>query len=105
VDEVEVLRLFGARLWNVGLDELLERAGQIKADEAQETWQRISSSARAVTCSPENAMISMRNYLALRQMVQEKGLGALAIGSYPYCLGHLCLPIALLNDDGIPHRL
>ncbi len=102
VDEVEILRLFGARLWIAGLDELLERASQITASEAQATWRQISSSARAVTCSPENAMISMRNYLALRQIVQEKELGALAIGSYPYCLGHLCLPIALLNDDGIP---
>ncbi len=45
VDEIEILRLFGVRLINYGLDELLERAELISQEEASESWLRFRSAA------------------------------------------------------------
>ena len=102
VDEVEILRLFGARLLNYGLDEFQGLASQVDAAEAQAEWERIAGAARAVSSRTEHGIANARNLLALRCMVQELDLQAVSIGSYPQCQGSMCLPIALLNEEGIP---
>lgn len=102
VDEIEILRFFGARMLHFGLDELLELANQIDDEEARAVWQRMVSGAVQVMSRTEHGLKSARNYLACKQMVKQYGLSALTIGSYPKCQGTLCVPIAWLNEDGIP---
>jgi len=102
VDEVEILRLFGVRLLNYGLDEFNDLAQQVSPALAQETWQKLASGARAVTARPEDGLASAQRYLALKGMIRELGLQAISIGSYPQCQGTMCVPIALLNDEGFP---
>ena len=48
VDEVEILRVFGTRLLNYGLDEILEMAAQIEPAAAAAVWERIAAGASAV---------------------------------------------------------
>ena len=102
VDEIEILRLFGVRLFNYGLDEFQALAAQVDNGEAEAEWERIRSAAKAVTSRPEHGIASARNLLALRRMAHELDLQAIAIGSYPQCQGTMCLPIALLNEEGMP---
>ena len=102
VDEVEILRLFGTRLLNYGLDEIEEKANQVKQSEAQEVWTKIKIGAMGVTSKEEHGLKTARNFLVLKGMVEELGLDAISIGSYPKCQGTMCVPIALLNDEGIP---
>jgi len=102
VDEVEILRLFGTRLLNFGLDEFNEMAGQIDPAQAQQVWQKISAGAAAVTSRPEDGLASAQRYLAFKQMIRDLDLHAISIGSYPLCQGTMCVPIALLNDEGFP---
>jgi len=49
----------------------------------------------------EDGIEAARCYLALKSIVQEWNLRGIAVGSYPKCLGTACLPLALLNDEGI----
>lgn len=102
VDEMEILRLFGARLLNYGLDEFQSLAEQVDIAEAEAEWKRIVAEAKAVTSRDEHGVASARSLLALRRMVKELGLQAVSIGSYPQCQGTMCLPIALLNEEGVP---
>lgn len=102
VDEIEILRLFGARLLNYGLDEFQTLAEQVDIKEAEAEWERIRAGAKAVTSRPEHGIASARNLLALRRMARELDLQAISIGSYPQCQGTMCLPIALLNQEGMP---
>ncbi len=102
VDEVEILRFFGIRLIHLGLDELLEIAQQVDEDEARFTWQRMASGATKVLSRSEHGLSSARNYLACKQVVKQHDLAAMTIGSYPKCQGSMCLPIAWLNEEGIP---
>jgi L-fucose isomerase-like protein len=102
VDEVEVLRLFGTRLLNYGLDEIQEMASQVDAGEAGAAWGRISSGAVHVMSRTEHGLSTARNYLLLKHMATELGLSAITIGSYPQCQGTMCVPIAWLNEEGLP---
>lgn len=102
VDEVEILRLFGARLWNLELADLEERTAHLDTSQAAKAWGDFSQEASSVECLPQDGVQSFKRYLALQEWVKEKNLQALSIGSYPKCQGTLCLPIALLNENGLP---
>jgi L-fucose isomerase-like protein len=102
VDEMEILRLFGARLLNYGLDEFYALADQVEIAAAQAEWERIAAPAKAVTSRPEHGVANARTLLALRRMVADLDLQAVSIGSYPQCQGTMCLSIAVLNEEGVP---
>ena len=102
VDEVEVLRLFGTRLLNYGLDEIQEMAAKIPQADAEAAWAGISAGAARVMSKTEHGIATARNYLVVKNMVRDLGLSAVTIGSYPQCQGTMCVPIAWLNQEGIP---
>jgi L-fucose isomerase-like protein len=102
VDELEVLRLFGVRLLNYGMDEFNLLAAQIPFEQAAAAWQEVKTEARQVLSTDEHGVITMRNYLALKELAQSQRLSAIAMGSYPQCLGTMCLPLALLTETGFP---
>jgi L-fucose isomerase-like protein len=102
VDEVEILRHFGIRLINYGLDELDDLASAIDPQEAVAAWNGIKGKAREVLSKPEDGIRAARYYLACKQLVAAQALDALTIGSYPKCQGTMCIPIAWLNEEGLP---
>ena len=102
VDELEVLRLFGTRMLNFGLDEFQTMAGLIDEGKARQAWKHISCRAAQVISQTEHGISTARNYLLCKQMAEQLGLTAITIGSYPQCQGTMCVPIAWLNEEGIP---
>ncbi len=102
VDEVEILRLLGVRLIHYGLDELLDLAAEVDDSEASEAWNRFKSGATEVLSKTEHGIQTARNYLACKRIISEQNLSALTIGSYPKCQGTMCIPIAWLNEEGLP---
>jgi L-fucose isomerase-like protein len=102
VDEMEILRLLGARLLNYGLDEFHALAEQVDSAAAEAEWEHIAAQAKAVTSRREHGVANARTLLALRRMVADLDLQAVSIGSYPQCQGTMCLSIALLNEEGVP---
>jgi L-fucose isomerase-like protein len=100
IDEVEILRLFGAFLLPMGMDELATLTDQVSARDAETEWKLIGARAATVTCSAAHGVASTRTYLALKQLVRELGLQGISVGSYPACQGTICLPAALLNEEG-----
>lgn len=102
VDEVEILRLFGVRMIHYGLDEVQDLAAQVDEAEAKQTWERFQAGATAVLSQSEHGLLTARYYQACRRIIAAQGLSALTIGSYPKCQGTMCLPIAWLNEEGLP---
>jgi L-fucose isomerase-like protein len=102
VDEVELLRLFGTRLLNYGLDEIQQMVAHVDDKTAGVAWERIAHAAANVLSKNEYGISTARNYLLLKRMANELGLSAITVGSYPQCQGTMCIPIAWLNEDGIP---
>ena len=102
VDEVEILRLFGTRMVHLGLDELNDLAAAQPEPQVAATWQRFRDEAARVMVKTEHGLQTARNYLACRKLAGEMNLAAMTIGSYPKCQGTMCLPIAWLNQEGLP---
>ena len=44
----------------------------------------------------------MKTLTAVRQLVDQCGLDALAVGCYPHLMGRVCLVASLLADEGVP---
>ncbi len=101
IDEVELIRLFGIVLTNFGLEDLMDLAAMIEPAEAEAEWRRVSGAATSVTSASADGLSAMRNYLAIRRLVGEYGLQGIAMGAYPRCLGTMCVPLGLLNEEGI----
>ena len=102
VDELEILRLFGVRLLNYGLDEFNLLAAQIPSERASAAWSEVKAGASQVLSTDEHGLLTMQNYLALKELAQTQHLSAISMGSYPQCQGTMCLPLALLNEHGFP---
>ena len=102
VDEMEVLRLFGMRLLNYGLDEMLEMASENRGPGCGCGVAEIPAGAAKVMSKTEHGIATAKNYLLFKKMVSDLGLSAITIGSYPQCQGTMCVPIAWLNEEGIP---
>jgi L-fucose isomerase-like protein len=102
VDEIEILRVFGTRLLNYGLDEILDWAAQVEEQAAVDAWQDMAAGATQIMSRTEHGINSARNYLVFKRMIEQLGLDAISIGSYPKCQGTMCLPISWLNEEGTP---
>lgn len=100
-DEVEIMRLFGARIINLGMDEFNEVINSIDSGTADSEWQKISGRASSVTCSQESGIASTKFYIALKNLVKEHDFKAVSVGCYPCYLGKACMAVAILNDEGI----
>lgn len=100
-DELEILERFGARIITIGMDEFFQYTEGFCEEELDTEWKKIASKASAVKCSKADGIASIRNYLAMKKLINEQGLDGIAIGSYPECLGTACLAISLLNNEGI----
>lgn len=101
VDEVELTRRFGLIVANLRFDEFLDLADKVDLAEATDEWRRISAQAATLACSAVDGVAATRNYLALKRLAAERNLSGISMGSYPKCQGTACLPLALLNDEGI----
>ena len=44
----------------------------------------------------------MKFYAAIKEVIAEQHLDALAVGCYPHLMGRVCLAASLLADEGVP---
>jgi L-fucose isomerase-like protein len=102
-DEIEIMEKFGMTVMTLGMDEFRDGwMAKASGAEAEKAWKDISLRAARVQCAGADGVQTMKEYLAMKSLARERGLAALAIGTYPECQGTACLPLALLNDEGFP---
>ena len=66
-----------------------------------ERWAEVKAQVGTVCVPDESGRESMQVYLALKEMIQEQGLAAVAIGCYPHLMGKVCLAASLLGEQGV----
>jgi L-fucose isomerase-like protein len=69
---------------------------------ATEQWDALAPRVGRVTATRESGVTAMQVHAALKEMIEESGLTAVAVGCYPHLMGKVCLPVSLLADQGIP---
>ncbi len=101
-NEFALKRAIGPRVVPLDIPKMLERAQAVDEAEAVRRWDDMKERSAACRVSDTDGVDAMRLYAALREIVAEYDLDALAVSCYPNLMGRVCLPASLLADDGIP---
>ena len=100
--ELALKKLFGPRVVGMDMHIFLERAAAVSDKLAGAQWDALAPRVGRVTSTREAGVTAMQTYVALKEMIEESGLTAVAVGCYPHLMGKVCLPVSLLADQGIP---
>lgn len=91
----------GVSVVNMPIEDFYRMAETIDEAEVQERWAALKPTLGVCDIREEDALLSMRYYLAARKQVAEKGLNAYSLNCYPHLKARICLGIGMLNDEGI----
>ena len=100
--ELALKKLLGPRVVGIDSQVFLERAAKVPANSVEDTWQELKTQVGQVTATKEAGIDSLQVYVALKEMIQELGLAAVAVGCYPHLMGRVCLAASLLGEEGVP---
>jgi len=100
VHEIALKKIFGSRV--VGIDTQVFAEMVDKAECDVQRWTEIRKQVGKVICSDEDGIYSLKVYSALKSIIDDKMLNAIAIGCYPNLMGKVCLSASLLGEEGIP---
>jgi L-fucose isomerase-like protein len=102
VHEMGLKRTIGPRVVTVDLVGLLQRAQSADSAAAARVWREVCAAAGKVSVPEQAGKEAAGVYLAVREVIRQEGLAALAFGCYPDFMGCACLAASLLADEGIP---
>ena len=102
VNEIALKKSIGPYVIPLDLPKLLARAAEIPDDQARPIWNDVVGRSGTCQVRDEEGLDSMKVYLAVKELVEQHGLGALTIGCYPHLMGRVCLAASLLADEGVP---
>jgi L-fucose isomerase-like protein len=101
-NEFMLKKVVGPRVAPIDLARLMERAAKFPKDQALSLWATVVQRAGRSEVAEAEALDSMGFCLALKELIAEHQLDAIAVGCYPRLMGRVCLAASLLADEGIP---
>ncbi len=100
--ELALRQLFGSRIVHLDVPTFLARAAQVAPDGVAAQMEKLHAGVGQVAAAPDAVVESLQVAAALREVVQEEGLAAVAVGCYPHLMGKVCLAASLLAEEGVP---
>lgn len=100
--ELALKKVFGPRVVGIDSQVLLEQAAQVAPESVADQWDQIKGEVGQVTATEEAGIESLQVYTALKGIIEEVGLSAVAVGCYPHLMGKVCLAASLLGEEGVP---
>jgi len=100
--ELAMKKLFGPRIVSIDTQVLLKRASQVEDEAVRDKWEELKRHVGKVTCDDQAGMESLKFHRALKSLIEEKMLNAVAVGCYPYLMGKVCLAASLLGEERVP---
>lgn len=101
-DEVELHEKFGCRIVGIGTHRFVTLKDQVLEDEARQLWLKASNGIRKSSVIDEQILESARAYLAIKKLVVDYELNAVAFEDWFEFIGLPNLAFSLLNDEGVP---
>lgn len=101
-DEVELRKKTGVRVVGVGTHFFTSYMERFNDDKVQATWKRVSTGIENVHVNQQQIEEGVRAYLALKRIVEENKLDAVAFEDWNNFIGIPNLAFSLLNEEGIP---
>jgi L-fucose isomerase-like protein len=100
--ELALKKVLGPRVVPIDSQVFLQRVAQVPEHTVQQRWRETAGRVGQVTASDEAGIESLQVYTALREVIHEGGLAAVAVGCYPHLMGKVCLAASLLGEEGVP---
>ncbi|MDO4939876.1 MAG: hypothetical protein Q4E54_07970 [Lachnospiraceae bacterium] len=99
-DEFALFEKSGAIVVNISETELIETAQTVKDSDAEAVLSDIQSRGYHIDSSSDDMKLSVKYYLAMKELIKKYGLSGLAIKCYTAFMGKICLGYSLLSDEG-----
>lgn len=100
--EIALKKIFGSRVVSIDTQVFSQEVQNIDTKIAKDKWEKTKSCIANVRCRDDDGIESMKFYFALKSLIEERMLDAIAIGCYPHLMGKVCIPASLLGEEGIP---
>jgi L-fucose isomerase-like protein len=100
VDEIALKQYVGIELVHIDLSEVNSTMGKIAESDAKKTHHEVTSKILELT--PEERVRDGRIFLALKRLVEENKLDAVAVKCWPELKFSSCFALSRLSDAGIP---
>ncbi len=100
--ELALKKVLGPRVVGIESQSFLERAAGVAPESVAGRWDQLKREVGQVTASREAGIESLQLYTAMRRVIEEEDLSAVAVGCYPSLMGKVCLAASLLGEEGIP---
>jgi len=100
--ELALKKVLGPRVVGIDSQVFLERAARVPAGSVAARWEQLKGQVGRVTATDEAGLASLQVYAAMKEVVEEAGLSAVAVGCYPHLMGKVCLAASLLGEQGVP---
>ena len=100
-DKHAVKEIFGPTIFTLELDDFKESMLKINEKVANSIWEEIKSRAPKISVKDFEGIHAIKNYLALKKVIESEQLSGITIECYPNYMGEVCLGFSLLADEGI----
>jgi L-fucose isomerase-like protein len=100
--EFALKKAIGPRVAPLDLPRLLARAAAVPDGQAEAAWRTVVHRSAACNVDQREGLEAMRFHTAVKELIVEQHLDAVAVGCYPHLMGRPCLAASLLADEGIP---
>ena len=101
-DEIAIKKIFGISLVNFGNEEIIIGSSKIDKKESAKIWTELKGLAGKVEAAEELGLVTSSTLGYILKLVKENSLDAISINCFPHLKGVVCIPVARLNDLGIP---
>lgn len=100
-DEWTLKKVLGPRVIHFSLEQFRRLAETEDAATAQEQWRALAARVTRVEVADEEGLRQARALAALQALVNEHDLSGVAFECYPDWMGRVCVPFALLSEEGL----
>ncbi len=102
IDEILVKKIFGTTIVNFGNEYIILGREKVSKEETKNLWDEIKSMVGSVKSSDKNGLMTSSTLVQVLKMIKDNKLQAISINCFPHLKGQVCIPVARLNDLGIP---
>ncbi|MFW9847461.1 MAG: hypothetical protein ACFFD6_11975, partial [Candidatus Thorarchaeota archaeon] len=100
--ELALKRTLGPRVVGIDSQAFLQRLAHVDLEEVRARWVQLQEEVGSITCDEDAGLESLQVYTALKNLIEEEMLSAVAVGCYPNLMGQVCLAASLLGEAGVP---
>jgi L-arabinose isomerase len=101
-DEIELRRKIGCRVAGISMYLFRTLMAEVAPKRAREVWQEVSRGVKRISVDDTQIMDGVKAYLAMKKIVQDNKLDAVAIEDWNEIIGIPNLGLSLLNEEGVP---